>query len=340
MTTYYREVTRLGNVGAGEYDQLWIPETIRGASKYGVVLLHGASAAGVTTGFDWENNAWPATSQLAAVLARAGIPCVAAHMGGNHYANDTAMGKITTAISYLSTATGCSASKAHLIGLSMGGGAAIRYAGLNPSKVASITSIVGTASLDRAHRENNGVAIPSGFTQGIATAWGLTNRTVTDAAVTNGSAVMTSTAADFTGADVGRVVARGVSQTAIPLGTTILSVEAENSVTLSANATATASGQTVCISAPLPMSGSPSADLIGDFAPVIDSNNIDTVLGYATNDPFVLQADVLSLATACGGTALSLGATGHANAAAAAFAADSGGSAWSALVSRLKANGA
>ena len=74
-------------------------------------------------------------------------------------------------------------------------------------------------------------------------------RTVTDAGTTNTDATLTSAAADFTADDVGA----GISGAGIPASTTILSVTNESTVEMSANATATATGVTVIITADEPV---------------------------------------------------------------------------------------
>lgn len=63
-------------------------------------------------------------------------------------------------------------------------------------------------------------------------------RAVTDASTTTGSPTLTSATAAFVAGDVGKAV----SAAGVPAGTTITSVQSGTSVTLSANATATAAG--------------------------------------------------------------------------------------------------
>lgn len=69
------------------------------------------------------------------------------------------------------------------------------------------------------------------------------HRTVSDAATTNASAVLTSATGAFTESDIGSPI----SGTGIPASTRILSVESSTSVTMTANATATAAGVSVTI---------------------------------------------------------------------------------------------
>lgn len=70
---------------------------------------------------------------------------------------------------------------------------------------------------------------------------------VADAATTNGSATLTSATADFHPSDVGL----GISGAGIPAATTIIGVTNNTTITLSANATATAAGVAVTINRPI-----------------------------------------------------------------------------------------
>lgn len=84
-----------------------------------------------------------------------------------------------------------------------------------------------------------------------------TGRSFSDGATTSGSATLTSSTANFTSADLGR----SVSGSGIPLSTTILAVNSATSVTLSSNATATATGVSITLGAShridlLPVNGS------------------------------------------------------------------------------------
>lgn len=71
--------------------------------------------------------------------------------------------------------------------------------------------------------------------------------TYTDLATTSGAATITSASAGFTSADVGKTIVG----TGIPASTTILSVQSATGATMSANATATASGVTFTIGRPV-----------------------------------------------------------------------------------------
>lgn len=71
-------------------------------------------------------------------------------------------------------------------------------------------------------------------------------RSASDGATTNNSATLTSATANFTAADVGLVV----TGAGIPLNTTILTLVSPTNVTLSANATSTATGVTITVLSP------------------------------------------------------------------------------------------
>ncbi len=160
----YGVFTKIGNVFAGEYDYLWVPRSPR-TGNYGVVLCHGAA-----TPDNYIGAGWPNADSMAAAIANAGIPCVAGYFAGDAWCNDTVMSRIATATTYMASVTGSSTTKIHLIGISMGGGTAYRYASLNPSKVASVTGIIPLSNITYNYTSN----LPTGAQASIATAWGVT----------------------------------------------------------------------------------------------------------------------------------------------------------------------
>lgn len=152
-----------GRIRAANTDQLFTPFTIRGASKFGVMALHGATAPdNFALGSRWQS------SKIISHVAHAGIPVVSGQMSGDSFANDNAMTDMTNALPLLAQA-GCSTTKVHLIGMSMGCLLAIRWAGLNPTKVASIQGVIPATSIDRLYQTNAG-----GLRASIGTAWGVT----------------------------------------------------------------------------------------------------------------------------------------------------------------------
>lgn len=333
---------------AGEYTHTFYPHVQRPTSKYPVLLLPAASTPTIFVGA----SAWPHAQQLASVLASGsaassgqGMPCQSHYLAGNSFANDTAMSRITSMLSDISTQTGCSSAKAHLVGISMGGGAALRYAALNPTKVASLNLIVPMASLLNLYKQNPSNAM----TTLIATAWGLTATTMT-VTCTNGSANLVATVGSFTSAmqtqswivvkNTGTGNIQTGIDTTIPTGTVIQTFTDATHATMSAAFTGTTGSYTIIVAQPLPTSGSPNADLAA-LAPSIAG--IPTRLFYSTVDPYIQVADVTAIKNAIGSsaTAIAIDSTsGHTDGTVNEVAAYNSGSNFSDLVSNLVTNGA
>lgn len=337
----YGHIIGVGNVQAGTYDYIRVPKKIRGATKYPVILLHGAST---TSDFEIDGVGWPEMLKLADILYDAGIPSIAGYMAGNNFGIDAvcnSSGYINTALSYIASKSGCSSSKAHVFGVSMGGGAALRWAGLNPSKAASVGGIVPAVSTQHLYTDNPTNVVLNGFPQLIASAWGLSYRAVADG-VTHSNNILDSATGAFTSADIGKYLTRSYNNTGgIPVNTTITAINSSTQVQMSNAATASVGAVSVGIGAPLPMSGDAGADLIGHFAPVLASNSIPNRWYYSTADPYIYAADVTAAATAAGGTAIQVStSTGHSNATAALVDTWNSGTDFSDLVNWFIANGA
>lgn len=161
--SYYTMSFKSGNIFAGETDQLWLPSEAR-AGKYGAILLHGATAPNQFA----DHTRWGSVP-IPAALAKAGIPSVAGVMGGDVFANDPHMTRITAAKTYLTSNSQASPSKVHLIGISMGAGAAIRWASQNPTLVASVTAIIPMVNISDIYVNDK-----LGQRAAIGTAWGVT----------------------------------------------------------------------------------------------------------------------------------------------------------------------
>lgn len=161
--TGYRASTALGRVTPGETDTIWTPRTPR-IGKRGVVLVHGS---GAPTQFI-DPTAQPSSVALAAALASAGIPCVAAEFGGDKWANTAnVMAGIAAAKTLLhSTFPLSHATQICVLGVSMGGAGAIRYAQLNPSLIAGVVGIIPAYDMKYEYANISGVAAP------IEAAWG------------------------------------------------------------------------------------------------------------------------------------------------------------------------
>lgn len=284
------------DVGA-EDTFLWIPHVIQ-PNAIPLVMQHGASATDV-----FARVTWPKVSALVQAAVSAGIPCIAAADAGDTYANDTMMSRIDTKLAFVAAQTGCRADKAHLLGISMGGGASARYASLYPAKTASVTAIIPMSNLYYHYAFDN----PAGIRAGIATAWALTNRIVTDGVV-SGTTTFTSPAqAAFVVGDTGGPIVG----TGIPAGTTMTYVNA-TTVTLSQAATNGAVASTTLYK-PLATSGAQNADL-ATLAVAMRTAGIPSQFFYSTVDTLIRVQDVTALAAAAGSPAVPIDATfGHAD---------------------------
>lgn len=302
--------------------------------KYPVILAHGAG-----TPDQYAGVGWPASVNLAAVLARAGIPVIAPALGGDLYANDTAMARIDAALTYVAAQTGSSSAKAHLLGTSMGGGTIYRYAALNPTKVASCSGVVPMASPSSLHKSNVGGTITTGFASLIAAAWGTAYSTFT-VTLTNGQTSVTATVGTFTAGQSGYYAVKNTGSnqaldTTIPIGTTF-TFASTTTGTLSAPFTGTTGSYVIGLAQPLPA----GADIISQ-AGAIASAGIPNRCFYSTIDPYILTTDVTALCTAAAGTAIAIDSTaGHSNGTFAEVGTYNGGSGFSDLLAWLLARGA
>jgi len=294
----YQLISSAGNIQSGEKDYLFLPDRPRGSSKYGVILLHGAATPDMYAG-----TSWPGAAIIGARLASKGIPAIAGEMGGDTFGNATGMARVASAAAYLSSATGCSTAKYHLHGGSMGAFMAYQYAQQNPTKVASICGLIPGADIGKLLRGNAASGFTTGFMTSIATAVGVTARTVADLAYVDSTHV---SAASFTSADVGRNL--GSSKTADL--TTILSV-AGTTAQISTPVTGGTgwSAVTAIVTDPLPN----AYKIINNVGPVL-SAAIPNKIFYSSVDPYIYVSDAQALATAAGGTSTLIDSTyGHAN---------------------------
>lgn len=165
MSDYYSVLTTSGHVTVGESETLFLPSNPRPNTKFGVILLHGS---GATYSMFSDAPHW-ASSELGSDLAMAGIPCLSIQMGGNTYANDVAMTAIDNAVTYLASAAGIPATKVAVLGISMGAGAAFRFAATRPTKVSAVVGLIPMANIIRIYTDNT-----LGLRSAIGTAWGVT----------------------------------------------------------------------------------------------------------------------------------------------------------------------
>lgn len=142
----------------------FVPRTPR-AGKRGVILCHGAGAG---------NEYLDATGQvssvrLAAAIAAAGIACIAGLMDGDTWANDTAMTDVDNAWTSLQSTAGVASDKVCVIGVSMGGAVALRWAMTRAGKAACVVGIIPASDISDIYTNNRGT-----YQASIATAWGVT----------------------------------------------------------------------------------------------------------------------------------------------------------------------
>lgn len=161
MTPYALNITT-GKIKAGQYEYLWVPNRI--TSDTGLVLCHGSGQP-----YEYALLTNSGSTQIPAWAAWSGIPCVAAEMDDQAWANDSAMADVDAAISYMASTTGVRSDRVLILGASMGGATAIRYTLNNPSKVAACVGIIPLTNLVGFYNNNVGGAQPQ-----IATAWGVT----------------------------------------------------------------------------------------------------------------------------------------------------------------------
>lgn len=133
----YSADSRVSRVVVGEVDTVWFPRYAR-VDTYGVILLHGQSNPQAFISSNQE-----ASVRLAGAIASQGIPCVAAEMHGDSWANDSSMTDIDNARTLLSSLfPSMKTDKICLIGGSMGAALGTRYSQLNPDEVAAFVGII------------------------------------------------------------------------------------------------------------------------------------------------------------------------------------------------------
>lgn len=155
-----------GNIRSGEYDYIFTPtrDVRRPAGKYGCVVVHGSGAP-----LEYVDVLAYESAKLAGHIAHAGIPVIGAEMSKQAWGNDASQTDIGNAITRLAAQTGAPSTKVCLVGVSMGGLTALRYAINNPTKVACVVGIIPLTNLVYMYENNVG-----GSQAEIATAWGVT----------------------------------------------------------------------------------------------------------------------------------------------------------------------
>lgn len=161
-----------GNIRAAKYDYTFTPSHPL-AGGYGAILMHQSGT--LYTG-QFAQSTTPVSSEIGPALARIGIPSIAGEMngsiGGDGFHNASTIADMVAAAARVDTLNPTmNTAKKHLVGVSMGLGACLAYAQQNPTKVASVTGIVGLA--DPMHTYDD---VPA---QQVAmrTAWAAADRT-------------------------------------------------------------------------------------------------------------------------------------------------------------------
>lgn len=154
---------RRASVVAAEDDYLFLPKRGQTVRKTGVILLHGAGSPDQFAGHArWGSHT------LGPALADAGYACVAGTMAGDAYGNDTAMARVTSYGDWLETQAPVLPDKYVLIGTSMGGYTAMRWAIANIAKVKALGLVLPLCDIVGAYNANIG-----GLQAAIAGAWGV-----------------------------------------------------------------------------------------------------------------------------------------------------------------------
>lgn len=292
--TGYMVSAKLGRAIGGEVDAMWQPRFINGADRYPIVACHGAAG----DWFQWVSQSFPRMHELLTEAVQGGIPSVAAHMGGDTWGNATGTANVDTCLNAIATNSGASNDKVHLVAASMGASVALAYGIAHPTKVASMTLCIPLTSLKNFYKNNPPAGTEANAANArwddIAVAWGVAQRTVTDAQ-THSNDILDSASANFQPGDVGKLL---ISKAAngIPAGTTILARNSTTQVQMSAPATTTGTGRIVGIGAQLPA----GADLLANAATLSD---IPIRLFFAPDDTTIDSADVLAMAAAIGPSA-------------------------------------
>jgi pimeloyl-ACP methyl ester carboxylesterase len=304
MTNSYSLSYRTGDIRSGNDNIVCTPGAQRRPNtKYPAILAHGSGGTAASWTYVLNYGSQPFASYLA---LQGGIPWIACDNSFQAWGNDASMTDIDNQINYLHTKFGTPANKAVLIGGSMGGLTVLRYAILNPTKVAAVVGVIPLTDLKLFYRTNVGSADAGSTSTAyqIAVAWGVTvPRAFSDLVTTNGSTAISSATAAFTAGDNGKVLWAAAG---VPVGTTITYVDATHA-TLSTPATATTSGTKAGILTALP-SGA-------DIQSLAASLTVPTKLYYSSADTIVFPSQQTAFAAAANGGAgvpiVNVGPNGH-----------------------------
>lgn len=155
----YSLTVQVGRIAPAEVDYIWRPQRVD-PDKLPVVLFHGSGASNYNAYVHGANYASCVVGPMAAFGGRI---VIGGWLGNQAFGNDTFISRVNAALAVIG------ATRAHMFGVSMGGGSAVRYAALNPDKTASIMCIVPMADMSAIYNSNR-----LGLRSDIGTAWGVT----------------------------------------------------------------------------------------------------------------------------------------------------------------------
>jgi pimeloyl-ACP methyl ester carboxylesterase len=130
---------------SGDHHYAVVPRGFKSGSKPPVIWCPGHGAA-ADQGYA-ENY----TADVARAICAAGYPLLCIDAGASvqpQWGNATALACIDDAIAYAQSTLGAATGKAHVMGFSMGGLAALAYATANPSKVRSVLLVCPGVDMD------------------------------------------------------------------------------------------------------------------------------------------------------------------------------------------------
>lgn len=129
--------TRLSRVVTGERDTVWYPRTPR-HGKCGIILFHGQSNPNM-----FKDTTQLASVRLADTLASVGVPCIAAEMRGNAWANNQAISEVPAYFNLLKADfPNMRTDKYIALGISMGAAFVARLTQNTPNSVAAAVGII------------------------------------------------------------------------------------------------------------------------------------------------------------------------------------------------------
>ena len=288
----YKAKSIYGLAEANKYTTIFMPTKPHDNTKYFCVFSHGSGAP-----YGQVDVTRQYTIRYAPLLASAGIPVIASEFADQAWANDAAQAAITNCVTYMGNNYGLPTNKYLLLGASMGGATVIRHASLNPAKVAAMVGLIPLCNINNFYPKQVSATIDE-----IASAWGVAaHRTGADFACVAGSNQATSAALAFTAADVGSWIV----QVNLPAKTKITAVNG-NTITMSANALATANGVTAVVANKLPAGA--AIETLG----VAMNGVVPSRLYYSDGDTTVDPADQIAMGPIIGSEAvIDVGPNGH-----------------------------